>query len=131
MRTLCAAFLAALVLAAGCATTFEFRRQELLAERVKQYGKLIRWSEFEGAQLYLTEEAPGRRTPPPKEIRVTDYEVKQLILTAGGLQAGQVVQISYFNQRDARVRTLEDVQQWVFDPEQNEWFLKSGLPDFK
>lgn len=131
MRTLCAGFLAALVLAAGCATTFEFRRQELLAERVKQYGKLIRWSEFEGAQLYLTEDAPGRRTPPPKEVRVVDYEVKQLILTEAGRQAGQVVEITYFSVNNPKVRTVTDLQKWEFDVERNEWFLKSGFPEFK
>ncbi len=131
MRNLGVGCLAALVLLAGCASSFEFRRQELLSERVKQYGKLIRWSQFEGAQLYLTEDAPGRRTPLPKEVRVVDYEVKQLILTEAGRQAGQVVEITYFSGTNPKVRTVTDLQKWEFDLERNEWFLKSGLPQFK
>jgi hypothetical protein len=26
---------------------------------------------------------------------------------------------------------LEDKQLWEFDPTRNDWFLKSGFPDFK
>jgi hypothetical protein len=131
MRTLCLAFLAAAIVCAGCAASFEFRRQELLAERVKQYGKLIRWSQFEAAKLFLADDAPGRRSPPPKDIRVSDYEVMQLILTENTHEAGQMVHITYFSERNPRVRTLEDLQKWVFDVDRNEWFLKSGFPEFK
>lgn len=130
MKAFSAGLLAVILFWGGCATTFEFRRQELLAERVKQYGKLIRWSQFEAAQLYLTDDAPGRRRPPPHEVRVVDYEVKQLILTEAGHQAGQVVQITYFTERNPKIRTVKDLQNWEFDIERNEWFLKNGFPEF-
>jgi hypothetical protein len=131
MKTVAAGVMAALLVLTGCASSFDFRRQELFAERVRQYGKLIRWSQFEPARTYLTADAPGRQATLPNDVRVTDYEVKQLILTEDARKAGQTVEITYFRERDPRVRKLMDVQQWVFDFEQNEWFLKSGFPDFK
>jgi hypothetical protein len=130
MKAAGAGLLAALLLWTGCASSFDFRKQELFAERVRQYGKLIRWSEFEMARPYLADDAPGRRAPLPKEVRVVEYEVKQLILTEDARKAGQIVEITYFKEKDPRVRTLTDAQEWEFDLERNQWFLKNGFPDF-
>jgi hypothetical protein len=130
MKAIGAGLLAAFLMWTGCASSFDFRRQELFTERVRQYGKLIRWSEFEMAQSYLAADAPGRKPLRPKDVRVTEYEVKQLILAEDARKAGQTVEITYFRERDPRVRTITDFQQWEFDFERNDWFLKSGFPDF-
>ncbi|MFO7708612.1 MAG: hypothetical protein R6V84_10605 [Desulfobacterales bacterium] len=130
MKAIGAGLLAALFVWAGCASSFDYRRQEQFAERAHQYGKLIRWSEFELARSYLSNDAQGRRAPLPKEVRVVDYEVKQLIVAEDARKAGQTVEITYFKERDPRVRTLTDTQQWEFDPERSDWFLKNGFPDF-
>lgn len=131
MKAIAAGGVALLLLCMGCASGFDFRRQELFAERVRQYGKLLRWSEFEAARSYLAGDPQGRPVLLPKDVRVTEYEVKQLILTDDARKAGQAVEITYFRERDPRVRTLTDLQQWEFDEKRNNWFLKSGFPDFK
>lgn len=131
MKALATGVTAALLLCMGCASSFDFRRHELFTERVRQYGKLLRWSEFEAARSFLASDAQGRQALLPKDVRVTEYEVKQLILTEDARKAGQTVEITYFKERDPRVRTLTDLQQWEFDNERNDWFLKSGFPDFK
>ncbi len=131
MKAIAAGVVAALLICTGCAAGFDFRRQELFTERVRQYGKLLRWSEFEAARSYLASDASGRQAVLPKDVRVTEYEVKQLILAEDARKAGQTVEITYFRERDPRVRTLTDLQQWEFDDQRNHWFLKSGFPDFK
>ncbi len=130
MKATVAGLLAAFLLWTGCALSYDFRRQELFAERVRQYGKLIRWSEFEMARSYVAKDAQGRRPPLPKEVRVVEYEVKQMIMAEDARKAGQIVEITYFKEKDPRVRTLTDRQQWEFDLEHNEWLLISGFPDF-
>lgn len=119
------------LLLSGCASTFDFQRQDSFEDRVRQYGNLIRWSEFEGAQYYLAFETSGTRPKAPTDVHVTDYQVKLKIVSDDALKAGQVVEITYYRGSSPRVKTLEDKQLWEFDPTRNDWFLKSGFPDFK
>ena len=126
-----AALLMVGLLLSGCASTFDFQRQDSFDDRVRQYGNLIRWSEFEGAQYYLAFETSGTRPKAPTDVHVTDYQVKLKIVSDDALKAGQVVDITYFRSSSPRVKTLEDKQLWEFDPTRNDWFLKSGFPDFK
>ena len=126
-----AALLMVGLLLSGCASSFDFQRQDSFEERVRQYGNLLRWSEFEGAQYYLAFETSGTRPKAPTDVHVTDYQVKLKIVSDDARKAGQVVDITYFRSGNPRVKTLEDKQLWEFDPTRNDWFLKSGFPDFK
>jgi hypothetical protein len=119
------------LLLSGCASSFDFRRQDTFEERVRQYGNLIRWSEFEAAEYFLTLDASGKRPQAPKDVRVTDYQVKLMVVADDARKAGQTVDITYFKSGNPRVRTLTDQQLWEFDEARNDWFLKSGFPDFK
>jgi hypothetical protein len=125
-----AAVLLGLVLA-GCASTFDFRRQELFESSAKRYGNLIRWSEFEPARAFLATEGPAVAPAVPSRVRVAGYELVQMAFTADVRQVAQVVEITYFKVDDPRTRTLTDRQLWEFDPVKEAWFLKSGFPDFK
>ena len=131
MRRMSAALLMVGLLLSGCASSFDFRRQDTFEERVRQYGNLIRWSEFEGAQYYLAFETSGQRPKVPTDVRVTDYQVKLMVVSEDARKAGQTVDITYFKSGNPRVRTLTDQQLWEFDEARNDWFLKSGFPDFK
>jgi hypothetical protein len=126
-----AALLMVGLLLSGCASTFDFQRQDSFEDRVRQYGNLIRWSEFEGAQYFLAFETSGVRPKAPTDVHVTDYQVKLKIVADDALKAGQVVDITYYRSSSPRVKTLEDKQFWEFDPTRNDWFLKSGFPGFK
>jgi hypothetical protein len=131
MSRTCLAVLAAALFAAACASTFDFRREELFEDMSKRYGRLIRWSEFEAAKPYLAADASKERTAVPGNVRVADYEVQQVAYTEGRQQVLQTVKITYFKQDNPRLRTLEDLQAWEFSADKGAWFLKSGFPDFQ
>jgi hypothetical protein len=119
------------LLLSGCASSFDFRRQDTFEERVRQYGNLIRWSEFEAAEYFLALDASGKRPQAPSDVRITDYQVKLMLVADDARKAGQTVDITYFKSGNPRVKTLTDQQFWEFDQARNDWFLKSGFPDFK
>jgi len=131
MRRMSAALLIFGLLLSGCASSFDFRRQDTFEERVRQYGNLIRWSEFEAAGYFLALDKSGKRPQAPNDVRITDYQVKLMVVSDDARKAGQTVDITYFKSGNPRVRTLTDQQLWEFDEARNDWFLKSGFPDFK
>ena len=65
MGKMSAALLMFGLLLSGCASTFDFQRQDSFEERVRQYGNLIRWSEFEAAEYFLAFETSGKRPKAP------------------------------------------------------------------
>ena len=130
MKIACLAVLAALT-AVACALTFDFRREELFEDMSKRYGRLIRWSEFEAARSYLAADVPKERAAPPIRARVTEYDVQQAAYSEDKRQALQTVRITYFQQDNPRLRTIDDLQVWEFNADKGAWFLKSGFPEFK
>jgi hypothetical protein len=128
-RAVWAIFLGAILLA-GCASVFDFRREEDFEDSAKRYGRMIRWSDFESAKSYLAPAEPGAKITLPKNVRVTDYEVKQMAYAEGKRRVLQVVEISYFLANDPRIKTLQDHQVWEFDSDRAAWLLKSGFPHF-
>jgi hypothetical protein len=130
MKRAVLAILAGGILIAGCASVFDFRREEVFEDSAKRYGRLIRWSEFESARSYLAPAEPGAKITLPKDVRVTDYEVKQMAYGEGKRRVLQVVDISYFLANDPRIKTLQDYQVWEFDSDREVWLLKSGFPQF-
>jgi hypothetical protein len=131
MGRVSAALLMAVLLLSGCASSFDFRRQDTFEERVRQYGNLIRWSEFEAAEYFMTLDASGMRPKSPNDVQITDYQVKLMVVADDARKAGQTVEITYFKKGNPRLKTLTDKQLWEFDETRNDWFLKSGFPDFK
>jgi len=118
------------ILLAGCASVFDFRREEVFEDSAKRYSRLIRWSDFESARSYLAPSESGAKPPLPKNVRVTDYEVKEMVYAEGKRRVLQVVDISYFLANDPRIKTLQDHQVWEFDSDRETWLLKSGFPHF-
>jgi hypothetical protein len=131
MRRTCLAVLGAALISAACASTFDFRREELFEDMSKRYGRLIRWSEFEAARGYLAADAPKERGSVPAKVSVADYEVQQIAYTEDKRQVLQTVKITYFEYDNPRLRTLEDLQVWEFSADKRAWFLKSGFPAFR
>jgi hypothetical protein len=118
------------VLLSACASTFDFRREEIFEDTAKAYGRLIRWSDFESARAFLAPAEPGAKIALPKDVRVAEYDVKQMAYDPGKHKVVQIVAISYYRANDPRLRTLQDQQLWEFDEPTGTWRLKSGLPNF-
>jgi hypothetical protein len=114
----------------GCVSSFDFRREEIFEDISKRYGRLIRWSEFESARIYMAPPKSGTDIPLPADVRVTDYEVKQMAYIEGKRQAVQVVEISYFLVKDPRVKKVLDHQLWEFHENKEGWLLTTGFPSF-
>lgn len=131
MRRTCLIVLAAALVTVACAAIFDFRREELFEDISKRYGRLIRWAEFDAARPYLAADAPVERGTVSGNVRVTDYEVKQVVYAEDKRQALQTVRITYFKQDSPRLRTIDDLQVWEFSADKGAWLLKSGFPDFQ
>lgn len=127
----CLAACAALLYLCACASTFDFRKEEIFESSSKRYGRMIRWSDFENARGYFAADVSEARSMPPQDIQVTEYEPSQIAVADDRHHVLQVVKISYFKLDDLRIRTIQDRQLWEFDPEKGAWFLKSGFPEFK
>lgn len=128
MRRLILLLVAAAVLAAGCASTFDFRREEVFEETVRAYGRLITWSDFGTASAYLAPDAENKSVP--KGVRVATYDFKQLVFTQDKMAAVNLIEISYYRENDMRLKTLMDQQLWQFNEAKQTWQLKSGFPPF-
>jgi hypothetical protein len=124
--------LAALI--AGCANAPGLVRQTKFERTARAYEKAIRWSEFGTARLFLKESAGGKNPPDLdklKMIKVIEYEVKETSLAPDQSRVLQVAEIQYYRDDAIVVKTVTDRQVWEYDPAFNNWYLVSGLPDFK
>ena len=120
-------FLLVLVVAGGCATSAD--RQDRLDRTLRAYGKAVRWGRFDAAAAFLAPGAPLAALPPG--LRVTGYEVLSGRWEDGGRRWRQRVRIRYYSEEDARERTLEREQSWVYDEAAGRWRLESGLPELR
>ncbi len=128
MRRLILLSLAAAMLAAGCASTFEFRREEVFQDTVRSYGRLMTWSDFGAAAAFLDPDAPLKSVP--SGVRIAGYDYKQAVFAQDMLEAVNLIEITYYKEQDPRVKKIMDRQVWVFNSDKQNWFLKSGFPPF-
>ena len=94
----------------------------------------IRWSDFETAN-YLRKDALTESNPPDfkklKNVEVTSYKVKQIIPMNNKSKVRQIVEITYYKTDNMIEKTLIHDQLWEYDDADENWYLKSRLPDFK
>lgn len=122
-------FLALLFSLYGCISDPKIAELE---DTLRAYERVIRWSDFRMV--------PGFRSPEKakeelafdklKFIKVTGYATKQLAISDTGVEAGQVVEIRFYNENEAREKVVLDRQKWVYDRDVDHWVLASELPAF-
>ena len=122
---------------AGCTSpiTKHKEKKTLTAfdERIKLYGRLLRWEEYEAAVNMIRhkdESSVEKNLDRFKDLRVTDYEIKKVALDAEYKSAVVEAEISFYFETTNSVKTIRDVQTWWLYEESNIWFLDSGLPKF-
>lgn len=104
-----------------------------LHDRVKTYGKLIRWSAFDDASGYIKLRNGGSvsiNSAILDETRVTRYKIASIVLTEEQDQAAVVAVISYYHERVNDVHDIRDEQMWWKDEESGSWYLDGNLPNF-
>ncbi len=65
-----------------------------------------------------------------RTVKVTNYKVKQTIISEDQSKIIQIVDFQYYRTKDVTVKNLIDRQKWEYDKEQEKWFLQSNLPAF-
>ena len=66
-----------------------------------------------------------------RKFRVTSYTVVNSLMSDDGLTLTQFVDMRYYNEENLRERQLTDKQTWVYDEENEIWYLDGPLPAFQ
>ncbi|MGD8344533.1 MAG: hypothetical protein PVI38_14445 [Desulfobacterales bacterium] len=122
-----------LLLILGCASMETGEKMSQFDTTSRAYLRAIRWGEFEAAFAFkkLTdrdEELPDFEDY--RTVKVTNYKVKQTIISEDQSKIIQIVDFQYYRMKDVTVKNLIDRQKWAYDKEQEKWFLHSDLPAF-
>lgn len=124
--------LAGVLLASGCASVKDDRRETALKAATYRYHTAIRWGYFEDA---LALQHPEQRDESVLEhyagIRVTAYEIVQPLSEVDPDTRLQVARIDYVREDTQMVRQLIDRQRWGWDPQTRIWWLLSELPPLR
>ena len=106
-------------------------REQTLEATLRAYEKVLRWgniekvNQFRKKPLIFSNVAKERF----KNIKVTNYEVTG-IEGRTALKNIVTVKIKYYHEQYARIKSLEDKQEWHFDEANKLWYISSPLPNF-
>lgn len=118
---------------AGCAGLTETNRLVMLEDSTFLYERALMAGRFRAAGKFTKND--GRENPPDftylKNITVSDYQIIDKNSLEFGKRAVITVEIKYFHAHYLIEKTLTDLQEWEYYPEESNWYLKTGLPDFK
>jgi hypothetical protein len=120
------------LLLVGCQTLSERKQSDKLQQVLRNYEGVVRWGAVDQLRRFYRPEAMEAMVKVPQEqMRVTHYEVVQGPTKVEENRAIQTAVIQYVFVELQVVRELIDQQTWVYDPEQERWYLVSPAPDFK
>jgi hypothetical protein len=117
----------------GCASKQKQKSLNTFDERIRLYGRLLRWKEYEGAVNLIRhqdETSVKVDLEAYKELRVTDYEVKKVVMGDDLKTAIVEAEISYYFETTSLVQTIRDKQSWWYVEDAETWFLDDDLPAF-
>ena len=117
----------------GCASMETGEKMSQFDETSRAYLRAIRWGEFEAAFAFKKRTASNEELPDfegYRTVKVTNYKVKQTIMSEDQSRIIQIVDFQYYRTKDVTVKNLIDRQKWEYDNDQEKWFLQSDLPDF-
>lgn len=132
--TLRALTLAALtLLLAGCPVQ---NKQSLRqTETLDRFEAMVRWSQFDGLVDFMhpdwLDENPVTQLDVDrlKQFQVSQYRVRQIVASEDGTGVERLIALRMYHIHTARERTVEYIESWQWDDEQERWMLWSGLPD--
>ena len=110
--------------------------REELDTNSSKYNDLLTRNELASASLFAADTIKEQfiaRVAALKNIRIIDYKIINTKYTDEKHQASIDVEISYYNLYSYKVKSLRDLQKWVYSEENGVkgWRLMSVLPEFK
>lgn len=117
----------------GCASRQKQKSLNTFDERIRLYGRLLRWKEYEGAinMIRHQDESPvDVNLEDYNDLRVVDYEIKKVAINDDHKSAMVNAEISYYYETRNTVTTIRDTQNWWYLEEAENWFLDGSLPAF-
>lgn len=141
---LVAVLIALPLLLSSCATYRNFNRAQDCEKSIKEYSKMVRWSELETAVLSVVDtgqrEAYASAAESVRRRGLTMVDVRILAQKCRAEQgsAEATMEYDYFAMPDNRLKTVTDRQQWIYREEQpndpdkvSGWKLTTPPPLFK
>ena len=122
------------LLAVACASVTDMKQLEKFDQTSHAYELAIRWSDFDMASSFIKDqENPdlAAQIEHLKQYQVTAYEVKRILPAADKSQVLVFADVQYFKRDGLIVKNYSHRQLWQFDPDQQSWYLTSGLPELK
>ncbi|MGH8500581.1 MAG: hypothetical protein ACRERV_17470 [Methylococcales bacterium] len=112
---------------AGCASD---KKKTDMNSALRFYEKAIKWGNYADTRI-LTEKPETREILDQyKDIKVISYEVLGQEIIGDFEQLNQVVEIKFYHEQQGAIKTIRDVQVWLYNKDRDSWVLKTGLPDF-
>ena len=128
----CLAMSMALII--GCASYGERKQLDMLEQRTGNYETALRWGRYELASAFIKSSGDAHVTDNLdglKQIKITLYKLIGRNFLENNEEAEQKVEIRFYNIDNLIERTIIDHQTWIYNYDLENWFLSSGLPDFK
>lgn len=117
----------------GCASKKKNQTLNTFDETTRLYGRLLRWREYEGAVNMIRhqdESVVEVDIGAFKDLRVTDYEIKKVVMGEDLKTAVVDADISYYYETTNTVEIIRDTQNWWYLEEAEKWFLDDDFPAF-
>lgn len=117
----------------GCASKKKNQTLSTFDETTRLYGRLLRWREFEGAVNMIRhqdESSVEVDIDAYEDLRVTDYEIKKVVMGEDLKTAVVEADISYYFETTNAVEKIRDTQNWWYLEDAEKWFLDDDLPAF-
>jgi len=133
LKTPLIGLLVVVVVLTACGSIKEREEINAFTKASRDYGRMLRWRSYDGAASFLRarDGAPiAVDIAPLKDMRVTAYKIIRSEVRPDEDAATVTAMIDYYNERENRVKTLTDEQDWWYDPASEHWFVDGQLPDF-
>ena len=132
MQRLASSLMIALLLSA-CSTIEKEEKRMSMNNTTRFYEYALRWSDYDAANAMRNPEStiPSPDPATLKKFRVTSYTVVNSLISEDGLTLTQIVDMRYYNEENLRERQLTEQQEWVYDAENEIWYLDGPLPAFQ
>lgn len=121
------------LLLSACVSLTQRQQMDLLDSTSRSYGKAVRWGYFDSAVQFIKIKDGKSISVKPgayKDIKVIGYEQASSIAADDLSYAEIIVEIKYYRESSAVVKTLVDKQRWEYDTSSEKWYLNGKLPAF-